>query len=196
MTLLNILLRAYLFTGLAAHKVVWEVMKRGQGAPKPEPGAPVPQSLSLMVVKAGKIAVLVGLFVQLFLPVVLPITDHPHGLRIAGAIIFTFGLLIAVLARVALGKNWSDIEVGSIQREHMLVNQGVYKYVRHPIYTGDLAMLIGLELCLNSWLVLGVAAIAIPTALRAVREEKVLAKSVTGYELYCQQTKRFIPFVI
>jgi protein-S-isoprenylcysteine O-methyltransferase Ste14 len=194
MSLLNIILRAYLFAGLAVHKLIWEVMKRGQGHAKAPPA--VAKSLSLSVVKAGKIAILLCLFVQLFVADLLPIASDAQRLRIVGVVIFTFGLLIAILARVALGSNWSDIEVGQVKDDHLLVNRGVYRYVRHPIYTGDLAMLVGFELCLNSWLVIAVVAIAIPTISRAVREEKVLAKTVAGYDIYCQQTKRFIPFLI
>ena len=194
MTVLDIVLRAYLFAGLAVHKVIWEVMKRGQGHAS-TPSAAV-KSLSLSVVKAGKIAIMVGLFVQLFLPDILPIASDPQRLRISGVVIFTLGLLIALLARIALGSNWSDIEVGQVKHNHALVNRGVYRYVRHPIYTGDLAMLLGFELCLNSWLVVALVAIAIPTLSRALREEKVLAKTVAGYDMYCQQTKRFIPFLI
>lgn len=194
MTVVNMVLRAYLFTGLALHKVVWEVMKRGHATANAP--ATAPKSASLTLVKAAKIAILLGLFAQLFLPAILPIAGDPKSLQIAGVIIFTFGLTIALLARVALGNNWSDIEIGRVKDDHALVNRGVYRYVRHPIYTGDLAMLVGFELCLNSWLVIAVVAIAIPTISRAIREEKVLAKSVTGYDAYCMQTKRFIPFVI
>lgn len=194
MTFVNIVLRAYLFTGLALHKIVWEVMKRGQAAAKAPASAP--KSASLALVKAAKIAILLGLFAQLFLPAILPIASDPKSLQVAGVIVFTFGLAIALLARIALGNNWSDIEIGRVKDDHALVNRGVYRYVRHPIYTGDLAMLVGFELCLNSWLVIAVVALAIPTITRAIREEKVLAKSVTGYDAYCMQTKRFIPFVI
>jgi protein-S-isoprenylcysteine O-methyltransferase Ste14 len=195
MTMVGMALRAYLFAGLVIHKVVWEVMKRGQGRAG-APGA-AEKSFSLSAVKAGKVAILAGLFVQLFIVKdIFPIASDPLTLRITGVVIFTLGLLIALLARVALGRNWSDIEVGQVKNDHALVNRGVYGYVRHPIYTGDLAMLVGLELALNSWLVVAVIAIAIPTIFRAVREEKVLAKTVAGYAMYCQQTKRFIPFLV
>lgn len=194
MTVVNMLLRAYLFTGLALHKIVWEVMKRGHSTANARASAT--KSSSLTLVKAAKIAILLGLFAQLFLPAILPITSDSEKLQLAGAIIFTFGLAIALLARIALGNNWSDIEIGRVKDDHALVNRGVYRYVRHPIYTGDLAMLAGFELCLNSWLLIAVVAIAIPTISRAIREEKGLAKSVTGYDAYCTQTKRFIPFVI
>jgi len=193
-TMLGILLRVYLFAGLAAHKILWEVLKRRQGQSSTQ--ASTRNGPFLQIVKAGKIAVTLGLFVQLFLPEILPITDNALVPRVVGVILFTLGLFIASLARLELGNNWSDIETGQVRQNHVLVNQGVYRYIRHPIYTGDLMLLLGFELCLNSWLVVAVVIIAIPTIYKAVREEKVLAETVTGYEAYRAQTKRFIPFVV
>ncbi|HKS66603.1 MAG TPA: isoprenylcysteine carboxylmethyltransferase family protein [Candidatus Acidoferrales bacterium] len=194
MTILNIILRVYLFAGLAAHKLVWEVLKRGRNRASISQRAG--QCPWLWAVKAGKIGVTIALFIQLFLPEILPISDKPVVARIIGVILFTSGLLIAISARFELGNNWSDIETGEVKKDHMLVNGGVYGYIRHPIYSGDLAMLLGFELCLNSWLFLAILVIAIPTAYKAVREEEVLAQTVTGYRDYRSQTKRFIPFVI
>jgi protein-S-isoprenylcysteine O-methyltransferase Ste14 len=190
----SMVLRAYLFAGLVAHKAIWEVMRRGQGPPEDAKGCPL--NLLPRIVKGGKLAITLGLLIQLFLPEIWPIATNPLLPRIAGTILFTFGLVIAILARVELGKNWSDIEVGEVRENHMLVNGGVYRYVRHPIYAGDLAMLLGFELALNCWLMVAVVAIAIPTVYGALREEKILAKSVANYKAYCAQTKRFIPFVI
>lgn len=194
MTALGILLRVYLFAGLAAHKILWELLKRNRDKSSPQQSPR--QTTFLQIVKAGKIAVTLGLFVQLFLPEILPITDSSLVPRVVGVILFTLGLFIAVLARLELGNNWSDIEAGLVKQNHMLVNRGVYRYIRHPIYTGDLVMLLGFEFCLNSWLVVAVVIIAILTIYKAVREERVLAETVTGYEAYRAQTKRFIPFVI
>jgi protein-S-isoprenylcysteine O-methyltransferase Ste14 len=192
--MLGILLRVYLFAGLAAHKILWEVLKRRQGQSSTQ--ASTRNGPFLQIVKAGKIAVTLSLFVQLFLPEILPITDNALVPRVVGVILFALGLFIASLARLELGNNWSDIETGQVRQNHVLVNQGVYRYIRHPIYTGDLMLLLGFELCLNSWLVVAVVIIAIPTIYKAVREEKVLAETVTGYEAYRAQTKRFIPFVV
>ena len=194
MTALGILFRVYLFAGLAAHKVLWELLKRNrdQSATQMSSG----EAPFLRIVKAGKITVTVGLFVQLFLPEILPIRDNALIPRVAGVTLFTLGLLLAIMARLELGNNWSDIEAGLVKQDHMLVNRGVYRYIRHPIYTGDLVMLLGFEFCLNSWLFIAVLIIAVLTIYKAIREEKVLAETVTGYEAYRAQTKRFIPFVI
>ncbi len=76
-----------------------------------------------------------------------------------------------------------------------LVEEGVYRYIRHPIYLGDLLLLAGFELALNSWLALGVLVLA-PVVLRQAREEeKVLLVNLPGYRDYCARTKRFIPFL-
>lgn len=182
------LLRLYLLAGLVAHKALWEWMKRGRG----KTGRPVVQ---IGVVKAVKIAILCGIAVQTLLPEILPIADDPRTLRTVGTVVFTLGLGIAIAGRVQLGSNWSDIETAGVLGKHSVVSHGVYRYVRHPIYVGDLVLLVGLELALNSWLVLGALALA-PIVLRqAVREEQTLVATLPGYANYCARTKRFIPFV-
>jgi protein-S-isoprenylcysteine O-methyltransferase Ste14 len=197
MNLLSIALRVYLLAGLIAHKVVWEIMKRRPGRPSKEQQVAQPVSGFAQILKAAKLAVMLGLFVQILLPQTLfPIMGDPLVLCTVGALLFTFGLLTAIVARIQLGRNWSDIEVGQVKRDHALVNYGLYRYVRHPIYTGDLVMLIGFELSLNSWLVLAILCIAMPTIFQTIREEKRLLETVNGYDAYCAQTKRFIPFVI
>jgi protein-S-isoprenylcysteine O-methyltransferase Ste14 len=189
-------LRAYLFLGLLAHKVLWEVLKRGREAdPAEETAKP---SLKLRLVKAVKVAILMGILLQTVLPwdiLPLPAAGRPQ-IKIAGVIIYSLGLIIAILGRIHLGDSWSDIETPRAGEEAPMVTQGVYSYIRHPIYAGDLLLLLGLELALHSWLVLGAVALIPVVFTRAVKEEKLLASRLHGYDLYIQKTKRFIPFVV
>ena len=182
-------LRLYLFAGLIAHKVLWELLKRN------EIGAKQPLPWRVKLVKAIKIGILGAVLAQTLLPAVVPIAQDPGRLRAAGAFLFTAGLAIAIIARLQLGDNWLDIETAAVKRYQRVVSRGIYGYVRHPIYVGDLILLVGLELAVNSWLVLG-AALLIPVVLRqAVKEEAGLLRSLPGYDIYCRRTKRFIPFV-
>jgi protein-S-isoprenylcysteine O-methyltransferase Ste14 len=71
----------------------------------------------------------------------------------------------------------------------------LYRYIRHPIYVGDLLLLAGLELSLNSWLVAGVIVMAPFVLWKAIREEQVLARALPDYDSYRMKTKRFIPFI-
>ena len=190
------LLRIYLLAGLIGHKLLWEVLKRRRGGPTAAPAPPKP--LRVRAVKAVKTAILLGILAQTLVPtdwMPFPIAAEPFWLRVTGVAIYTFGLLIAVLGRTQLGENWSDIETATVLREQQVVSRGVYGYIRHPIYVGDLLLLYGLELALNSWLVLGVVALT-PIVLRqAIREEKMLEQQLRGYAEYRAATKRFIPFV-
>jgi protein-S-isoprenylcysteine O-methyltransferase Ste14 len=186
-----LLLRIYLLIGLIIHKVIWEVL-RTKSVEKPKEN----QSITLLAVKAVKISILLGIIVQTFLPEIFPITNEPFLLRVIGTIIYSIGLVTAIAARVQLGDNWANIETGQVLKKQKVVAKGIYGFIRHPIYTGDLLLLLGLELALNSWLVLGVLILAPVVLLKAMKEEQMLARELTGYENYCTRTKRFIPFVI
>lgn len=185
-------LRLYLLTGLVVHKLVWEVLKRWR-APGHRRAA---QSAFAMFLKGVKVAILVGLVVQTLSPEILPIMHDPLLLRVVGVPLYTCGLCVAILGRLQLGDSWADIEAAQILQHQSVVATGLYRYVRHPIYIGDLVMLVGLELSLNSLLVIGVGALAPYVLWRAIREEHMLSEQLPGYAVYCARTWRFVPFVM
>lgn len=183
-------LRIYLLAGLVTHKAIWQFLRPRGGLSEPA------ASRATLLTKAVKLLILLGLAAQTLGPEVLPIAGDPAPRRFLGAAIYTAGLLVAVMARIQLGSNWSDIEAPEIKSGHALVATGVYRYIRHPIYVGDLMLLLGIELSLNSWLFTGALALT-PFVLRqALREEAMLSHRVPGYQDYLQRTKRFIPFVV
>lgn len=186
------IVRVYLFAGLLLHKGLWEYMKR-QGPAAVAPAKPQP--LAVKLVKLVKVGILLGITAQTMLPEILPLSSDPQLLRVVGVALYTAGLAIALAARVQLGRNWLDIETAGVKQEQQVVDQGIYGYIRHPIYTGDLLLLLGLELALNSWLVLMMLLLAPVVMRQAIKEERMLASSLPGYDAYCQRTKRFIPFV-
>ena len=184
-------IRIYLLCGLLFHKAVWEVMKARQG---PAP-AKVSRPLKVRLLSSLKLAILLGIILQTLIPDVLPISTAPAALSAAGLLIYTLGLLTAVTGRIQLGWNWSDIEKAYVKQDHALVSHGLYRHVRHPIYTGDLLLLLGLELALNSWGVLGAIALAVYVRRQAIREERQLVQALPGYDQYCRRTMRFLPFL-
>jgi protein-S-isoprenylcysteine O-methyltransferase Ste14 len=149
------------------------------------------------LVKLVKLLILAAIIMQTIVPMdILPISTDPAVLRLTGLAIFTLGLLTAVAARIQLGSNWSDIEEGKIADRHAVISSGIYRYIRHPIYTGDLLLLLGLELCLNSWLVLGLVLLVPVVARQAIKEEQKLVNALPDYADYIRRTKRFIPFLV
>ena len=177
-----------------AHKVVWEVLKRRQkradAAGRPAESGP------LTLVKAVKIAILLGIAAQTLMPDILPIAEDPAALRVVGVALYTTGLVVAIVSRLQLGANWSDIETAQVLQQQTVVANGIYRFIRHPIYVADLCLLLGLELSLNSWLAAGVLFMAPVVLWKAVREERMLVEALPGYGDYCARTKRFIPFVL
>lgn len=178
------LLSLYLIAGLVFHKLVWEVLKRRQPGRVRAPFKPV---------KAVKIAALAGLLAQPFLPSILPLAPQPGFAQPLGLLFFTAGLAVAVLARLQLGRNWSDVESATVLPGQQLVADGIYGRIRHPIYTGDVLLVAGYELALNSWLVLLVLPLAAWVWRKAVAEERLLAAQLQGYDAYLRTSGRFVP---
>jgi protein-S-isoprenylcysteine O-methyltransferase Ste14 len=185
-----LILKIYLLSGLVLHKVIWETLRQKAGEKPAEP-----KSIKLTAIKAVKIGILLGVIIQIWLPDLLPITANAFGIRLVGTVIYTIGLATAIAARFQLGENWANIETGQVLKGQNVVANGIYAYVRHPIYTGDLLLLLGLELALNSWLALGVLILAPIVILKAIKEERMLEEELPGYDVYRQRSKRFIPFV-
>jgi len=186
-------LRIVLFLGLVFHKLLWELLKKRNrlASVRRRPSG----FLAKWFIKPLKALALAFLALQTLFLDLFPIVAQPSALRVWGTVIYFVGLGTAILGRVQLGKNWMDLEDFQVLPEQSLVTKGIYAYIRHPIYTGDILLLIGLQLALNSWLVL---AVLIPLRIavkQALAEESALAHGFPAYQTYCKRTKRFIPFI-
>ncbi len=188
------ILRIILFLGLAFHKLVWEILKRDQ--PQKSTRQPLPRKPGVWLVKAVKVMALLFLIVQTLFLDIFPISSRPSLLRLIGTAVYLVGLAIAIIGRLQLGKNWANLEDYQVLSEQALVTGGIYKYIRHPIYTGDMLLLLGLELALNSWLVLSVVLVVIVVVRQALAEEVLLSTVFPGYDAYRKRTKMFIPGVV
>jgi protein-S-isoprenylcysteine O-methyltransferase Ste14 len=185
------LLNLYLLGGILLHKAYWEMTKR-RVPPAPKPSL----SLAVRLVKAVKVMVLLGIVIQLLIPwTILPLAADAVPVQAAGLALFTLGLAMAITARAQLGASWSDIEAPGQVAKPDLICHGLYRHIRHPIYTGDVLLLIGLELALNSQLVYAILLMVPAILMQAIREERLLVRKLPGYQAYCKRTKRFVPFV-
>jgi protein-S-isoprenylcysteine O-methyltransferase len=84
-----------------------------------------------------------------------------------------------------------------VKEKQALVTEGIYAFVRHPIYAGFLFMLTGVEIILHSWLfVIVFAVVFVFIYLQSTKEESVLARHFgKEYLKYMHRSKMFIPFV-
>jgi protein-S-isoprenylcysteine O-methyltransferase Ste14 len=85
-----------------------------------------------------------------------------------------------------------------VQADHRVIEDGPYRFVRHPSYTGGMLMYLGTGLALTSWLsaLILVGMGAITYAYRVQVEEQALGSSIgQPYLEYMRRTKRFVPFI-
>jgi protein-S-isoprenylcysteine O-methyltransferase Ste14 len=121
--------------------------------------------------------------------------SHSVLLSVASVILVIIGLVIALVARGTLAGNWSkDVDV---KVDHELITTGIYRYARHPIYTGVLLMGLGSVLLIGTMNVfLFFLAMLGFFWFKARREEKLLTKHFPKeYPAYKNHTKALIPFV-
>jgi len=116
-------------------------------------------------------------------------------LQIIGSVLAITGLIIAIIARKTLADNWSsNIE---LKKNHKLITTGVYKYIRHPIYTGVDLMGIGTIIASQSFFVIFfLICMMLFFVFKMKKEETLLMKHFPKeYPEYKKKTKALIPFI-
>jgi protein-S-isoprenylcysteine O-methyltransferase Ste14 len=118
----------------------------------------------------------------------------PAAVSVVGDVLVAVGLLIAMITTIQNGYAAANIKVESDQT---VVSTGFYALVRHPMYFGNVVMMIGIPLALGSyWGLLFVVPGLAVLATRILDEENVLAHELTGYREYEQRVHyRLVPYV-
>lgn len=113
--------------------------------------------------------------------------------RVVGLAVGLMGAVLLVWASVLLGRFL--MHEAAVRTDHALIASGPYRFVRHPVYAGYLAMLLGsgvasLNVCL---LVLWPVSL-LGILIQAVSEEQLLGEKFgTDYERYVRRTGRLFP---
>ena len=107
-----------------------------------------------------------------------------------------FGLFLRIVAIKTLGK-YHTRSIVVVPNQHIIQN-GVYKYLRHPGYLGTIIGGIGFALATLNWIIITYAIISLLVIFlpRIAAEEKMMIKAFgQDYKEYMKKTKRLIPFV-
>jgi protein-S-isoprenylcysteine O-methyltransferase Ste14 len=151
-----------------------------------------------------EVGLLIGAWLGFFVPLVwvasgvFAFADYPlHPLPFAlGCLCLVVGLWLFHRSHADLGTNWSiTLE---LREEHQLITTGVYRRLRHPMYSALFLYSIGQALVLPNWLA-GPAYLitfGLLFALRVAAEERMLREGFGGqYEAYMARTNRLVPGV-
>ena len=116
-------------------------------------------------------------------------------LRSAGVLVYLLGLAWVCWAFLTLGKQHSG-EV-TIQKEHVLVTGGPYRWLRHPMYLGLIVFPLGAGLVFGSWIGMALPLLLIGVFAWRIGDEEKLMHQEFGerWEAYCQHTWRLIPYL-
>jgi protein-S-isoprenylcysteine O-methyltransferase Ste14 len=144
---------------------------------------------------------LVGLGV---LPLVYIASAIPHFATYAfspiqgwlGLLFAAVSLLMFQLTHRALGRNWSvslDVREG-----HQLITDGVYRRVRHPMYSAFWLWTVAQALLLPNWVagLSGIIGFGILFFGRVAREEQIMLETFGDcYREYMARTHRVVPMI-
>jgi protein-S-isoprenylcysteine O-methyltransferase Ste14 len=125
---------------------------------------------------------------------------HWALLQVFGALPLTYlGVAICVVAgaifiwaKVRLGGQFSPCCDSLVANR--LIDTGPYAYVRHPIYSANLAWQLGALLATGSlWIIINVAILLLYYVTSARQEEQALSKELPEYRDYMARTGAFLP---
>ena len=111
-----------------------------------------------------------------------------------GQILFYSGIVIAIWAAILLGPNLTPLP--KPKPSGQLIQTGLYKLVRHPIYFGVILVSLGwagieqtIYTLVLAWILL------IFFDLKSRQEERWLTHKFSEYVVYKQNTKKLIPYI-
>ena len=124
---------------------------------------------------------------------------YPVGLQNSGSIFWlTLCALGAILGVLTLCYN----KIGNfsvypeIKHQAKLITSGPYQFIRHPMYTSLIVMMVGIALYNFHWLnTVGVMMVIFAVINKANIEEKLLLMRFAKYAQYQRKSHRFLPYI-
>ena len=142
----------------------------------------------------------VGLFIAFLAAFRIPaatITWQRGAVFALGIVLMLLGVVLRWWAIRTLGRFFTrDVATCGDQA---VVQNGPYRLIRHPAYSGTLLTVLGVGVALTNWVSIIVAVgFSLAGHLYRVRIEEATLRKALGkpYEEYMRRTRRFIPFVL
>lgn len=127
--------------------------------------------------------------------------DHREGWsNVPTPVVILGDVLVAVGLIVSLGVVFQNRFAGAsirVEPGQQVVSTGMYGVVRHPMYVGNVIVVIGMPLALGSYWALLAVFVTLPVlAARITDEEKMLRAELDGYAAYTEKVRyRLLPYV-
>jgi protein-S-isoprenylcysteine O-methyltransferase Ste14 len=122
-----------------------------------------------------------------------PLRPESYFYELLGLVLTITGCMLAIWARLTLGRNWSA--QATLKDQHELIEKGPYGLARHPIYSGMLLACAGTTLVFGEWRwVLALCIIVLGLLSKIRQEEKLMMDAFPqAYQWYRLRVKAVIP---
>ena len=133
--------------------------------------------------------------------ILLSVLDHRFGWSVVPAAVCLIGDALVVIglgiAVVAVIQNSYAAATIRVEDEQNVTSAGLYGLVRHPMYVGNIVLMLGVPLALGSYWGLVFVIVGVPVLmLRILDEESMLDQQLAGYREYTQRVRyRLVPGV-
>jgi protein-S-isoprenylcysteine O-methyltransferase Ste14 len=151
-----------------------------------------------------RVLLFIAMIGQFFIPVIYVATGQPafadYGFFPAeawlGVLAIVASLVLFRMTHKQLGRMWSvTLE---LRENHKLVTDGLYRYVRHPMYSSFTLFALAQFLLLQNWIAgpAGLVCFGILFFMRVGREEQVMVETFGDeYRAYMRRTARIVPWI-
>jgi protein-S-isoprenylcysteine O-methyltransferase Ste14 len=116
----------------------------------------------------------------------------PTPICLVGLVLVAVGLSVMML--VVIQNNYAAATV-RVEPGQKVISTGLYGLVRHPMYTGNVIMMVGIPVALGSYWGLAFVTLGLIVLVSRIRdEEKLLKDELGGYREYTQKVRyRLVP---
>lgn len=151
-----------------------------------------------------RVLLFIAMIGQFFIPLFYVFTGQPafadYGFFPAeawlGVLVIVASLVLFRVTHKQLGRMWSvTLE---LRDNHKLVTDGLYRYVRHPMYSSFTLFALAQFLLLQNWIAgpAGLICFGILFFMRVGREEQVMVETFGDeYRAYMRRTARIVPWI-
>lgn len=133
--------------------------------------------------------------------IVVSVLDHRFGWSTVPTVISLVGAVLVALGNgliaLVIAQNSHAAVTVRVEEDQALVSTGLYGVVRHPMYTSDTCLLVGVPLTLGSyWGLIFLVPVFLAFAMRVLDEERMLQQELAGYRDYMTKVRyRLVPGV-
>ncbi|MFW9886609.1 MAG: methyltransferase family protein [Candidatus Thorarchaeota archaeon] len=113
-----------------------------------------------------------------------------------GIIVYVVGAILVLRSRIQLGRYGDGTP--ALKEDHHLLTDGIYSYIRHPLYAGGMLGRCGLGLSFRGYLGTIVFVLVYCIIFRKrmeIEEQLLISEFGEEYEEYMRRTKRLFPYI-